>query len=99
MTLINERYGIAILGDYVVSVNQWNDQSLGSQQAIETTDTGFKVVAPPASVPTNGAPASYSSIYYGAHWSRRSPRTLLPVNTDTDFFQNMQVTLEWVEPE
>ncbi len=90
MSRISEKYGTQDLGDYYVANNAWNTDL---PQEIEPTATGFKLVTADGSIRPDGPPKSYPSIVYGVHWDRRSPRTMLPVHVDTDFFRNMQVTV------
>lgn len=95
MVILSGKYETADLGQYFVQQNCWNTSE---PQEIELTPTGFKVTHSDGSVPTNGGPKSYPSIVYGRHYDRKSPHTLLPVSLDTDFFTNMQVSVEWTPP-
>ncbi|MFN8073973.1 MAG: cellulose binding domain-containing protein [Kineosporiaceae bacterium] len=74
---ICEQYGSTTIGGrYVVQNNRWGTSAT---QCIETTSTGFRVTQSGANVPTNGAPASYPSIYFGCHYGNCSPGTNLPM--------------------
>lgn len=75
-TTICEAFGTAtVQGRYVVQNNRWGT---GDSQCITVTDSGFKVIRADGSVPTNGAPKSYPSIYNGCHYGNCSPGTNLP---------------------
>lgn len=64
-----------IQGRYVVQNNVWGTDE---PQCINVTDTGFQITQADGSVPTDGAPKSYPSIYNGCHYSNCSPGTNLP---------------------
>lgn len=75
-TTICETFGTAtIQGRYTVQNNRWGT---GESQCIAVTDSGFKVTRADGSVPTNGAPKSYPSVYNGCHYTNCSPGTNLP---------------------
>jgi hypothetical protein len=44
----------------------------------DVTDTGFRIASQQGSAPTNGAPVSYPSVFYGCHYTNCSPGTVLP---------------------
>jgi hypothetical protein len=74
---ICEQYGITTVADrYVVQNNRWG---ASTAQCISTTATGFRVTRADHNNATNGAPASYPSIYYGWHYGNASPGTVLPL--------------------
>jgi hypothetical protein len=64
-----------VQGRYVVQNNRWGSSST---QCINPTDSGFTVTQADGSVPTNGAPKSYPSIFNGCHYTNCSPGTALP---------------------
>jgi len=71
------QYGTAtIQGRYVVQNNRWGTSAT---QCINVTGSGFQITQADGSVPTNGAPKSYPSVYYGCHYGNCSPGTNLPV--------------------
>lgn len=75
-TQICTQYGTTtIQGRYVVQNNRWGTTQT---QCINVTATGFQVTQADGSVPTNGAPKSYPSIYNGCHYTNCSPGTNLP---------------------
>lgn len=75
-TTICETFGSAtIQGRYVVQNNRWGTND---SQCIVVTDSGFRITRADGSVPTNGAPKSYPSVYNGCHYTNCSPGTNLP---------------------
>ncbi|MFI2432949.1 cellulose binding domain-containing protein [Streptomyces sp. NPDC018693] len=75
-TLICEQYGSTVIqGRYVVQNNRWGTSA---QQCVTATDTGFRLTRADGSVPTDGAPKSYPSLFNGCHYTNCSPDTNLP---------------------
>ncbi|MFH8447775.1 cellulose binding domain-containing protein [Streptomyces fungicidicus] len=75
-TTICETYGsTTIQGRYVVQNNRWGSSAT---QCVTATDTGFRLTRADGSVPTNGAPKSYPSVFNGCHYTNCSPGTALP---------------------
>ncbi|MER6282339.1 GH12 family glycosyl hydrolase domain-containing protein [Streptomyces sviceus] len=75
-TTICEAFGsTTIQGRYVVQNNRWGTSAA---QCISVTGSGFRVTQADGSVPTNGAPKSYPSVYNGCHYTNCSPGTNLP---------------------
>lgn len=75
-TTICEQFGsTTIQGRYVVQNNRWGTSAT---QCITATDSGFRIAQADGSVPTNGAPKSYPSVYNGCHYTNCSPGTNLP---------------------
>jgi hypothetical protein len=75
-TTICDQFGsTTIQGRYVVQNNRWGTSDT---QCITATDSGFRLTQADGSVPTNGAPKSYPSIYNGCHYTNCSPGTNLP---------------------
>lgn len=80
-TTICEPFGTTtIQGRYVVQNNRWGTSAT---QCVTATDTGFRVGQADGSVPTNGAPKSYPSVFNGCHYTTCSPGTNLPARLDT----------------
>ncbi|MGW1216026.1 GH12 family glycosyl hydrolase domain-containing protein [Streptomyces sp. NPDC002499] len=69
-----------IQGRYVVQNNRWGTSAA---QCINVTDSGFRITQADGSVPTNGAPKSYPSVYNGCHYTNCSPGTNLPAQLST----------------
>jgi Glycosyl hydrolase family 12/Cellulose binding domain len=57
-------------GQYIVQNNRWGSST---PQCITVTAGGFTLSQSTANVPTNGAPASYPSIYWGCHYANCTP--------------------------
>ncbi|MGW0424609.1 GH12 family glycosyl hydrolase domain-containing protein [Streptomyces sp. NPDC003015] len=75
-TSICEAFGsTTVQGRYVVQNNRWGTSAT---QCITATDSGFRITQADGSVPTNGAPKSYPSIFNGCHYTNCSPGTQLP---------------------
>ncbi|MFF7096161.1 cellulose binding domain-containing protein [Streptomyces rubradiris] len=80
-TAICEQYGsTTIQGRYVVQNNRWGTSET---QCINVTDSGFRITQADGSVPTNGAPKSYPSVFNGCHYTNCSPGTSLPAQLGT----------------
>ncbi|MEU5890617.1 cellulose binding domain-containing protein [Streptomyces sp. NPDC047461] len=80
-TTICQPFGTTtIQGRYVVQNNRWGTSAT---QCITATDSGFRVTQADGSVPTNGAPKSYPSVYNGCHYTNCSPGTNLPAQLST----------------
>ncbi|TXS44778.1 GH12 family glycosyl hydrolase domain-containing protein [Streptomyces sp. t39] len=78
---ICEQYGSTVIqGRYVVQNNRWGT---GETQCVNATGTGFTVTRADGSVPTNGAPKSYPSLFDGCHYTNCSPGTRLPKQVST----------------
>ncbi|MFG2025344.1 cellulose binding domain-containing protein [Streptomyces sp. NPDC048825] len=75
-TTVCEQFGSAVIqGRYVVQNNRWGTNE---PQCVTATDTGFRLARADGSVPTNGAPKSYPSLFNGCHYTNCSPGTNLP---------------------
>src|SRR5258705_5761168 len=75
-TQICDKYGWTTIQDrYIVMNNRWGADT---PQCINVTGTGFAITADHGK-PTNGAPASYTAVYYGCHYNACSPNTNLPM--------------------
>ncbi|WP_327002520.1 glycosyl hydrolase family 5 [Dactylosporangium sp. NBC_01737] len=75
-TQICDKYGSATVQDrYIVMNNRWG---VDTPQCVNVGTAGFAITAS-HNKPTNGAPASYTAIYYGCHYDNCSPHTTLPM--------------------
>jgi hypothetical protein len=75
-TTICDQFGsTTIQGRYVVQNNRWGTSAT---QCISVNDSGFRIVQADGSVPTNGGPKSYPSVFNGCHYTNCSPGTNLP---------------------
>ncbi|WP_369230706.1 cellulose binding domain-containing protein [Streptomyces sp. R21] len=74
-TICDEFGSTTIQGRYVVQNNRWNTSAT---QCVTATSSGFRIAQADGSVPTNGAPKSYPSVFNGCHYTNCSPGTNLP---------------------
>jgi hypothetical protein len=64
-------------GEYTIQANEWNSSA---QQCITSTSgTAWSVSTANFNLPTNGAPATYPSIYKGCHWGACTTGSGLPI--------------------
>jgi hypothetical protein len=93
-TTICETFGsTTIQGRYVVQNNRWGTNAT---QCVTATDSGFKVIQADGSVPTNGAPKSYPSIFNGCHYTNCSPGTKLPAQLSTISSAPSSISFDYV---
>ncbi|MEU2570838.1 cellulose binding domain-containing protein [Streptomyces althioticus] len=79
-TTVCEEFGSTVIqGRYVVQNNRWGTSAT---QCVTATDSGFRVTQADGSVPTDGAPKSYPSVFNGCHYTNCSPGTALPARVD-----------------
>jgi hypothetical protein len=64
-------------GEYIVQANEWN--SSATQCITSTTGTAWSVSTANFNLATNGAPATYPSIFKGCHWGLCTPNSGLPI--------------------
>lgn len=75
-TVLCDQYAsTTIQGRYVAQNNRWGTSAA---QCVNVTGSGFQITRADGSVPTNGAPKSYPSVFYGCHYTNCSPGTNLP---------------------
>jgi hypothetical protein len=66
-----------------VQNNKWNDKATGSQCLEVDHKTGaFTLTTADNSVPTDGPPASFPSVFKGCHWGNCTSGSGLPVQVD-----------------
>jgi len=93
-TLICDQFGsTTIQGRYVVQNNRWGTSA---QQCINVTSTGFSITAQQGSNPTNGAPVSYPSVFYGCHYTNCSPGTNLPMRVSSISSATSSINYQYV---
>jgi chitodextrinase len=63
-------------GRYIVQNNRWG---ASTTQCIDVTASGFTITQANHNNPTNGAPASYPSVYLGCHYTNCSTGSNLPM--------------------
>ena len=79
-TTVCEEFGSTVIqGRYVVQNNRWGTSAT---QCVTATGSGFRVTKADGSVPTDGAPKSYPSVFNGCHYTNCSPGTALPARVD-----------------
>src|SRR5215212_10293211 len=66
--VVCDQFGTRLIqnGRYVVQNNRWG---ASTPQCIDVTSTGFTITQANHTNPTNGAPASYPSVYLGCHYN------------------------------
>ncbi|MFL6075857.1 MAG: GH12 family glycosyl hydrolase domain-containing protein [Mycobacteriales bacterium] len=64
-------------GEYTIQSNEWN--SSAPQCVTSTGGTAWSVSTANFNLPTNGAPATYPSIYKGCHWGACTSGSGLPI--------------------
>jgi hypothetical protein len=91
-TVMCEKYGSTTIqgGRYVVQNNVWGTDQ---QQCITVTSTGFSISQANHNVPTNGAPASYPSVFYGCHYANCSSGSILPLRATDPRFAGIQTSV------
>ncbi|MEW2445774.1 GH12 family glycosyl hydrolase domain-containing protein [Micromonospora marina] len=93
-TQICEQYGsTTIQNRYVVQNNRWGTTA---RQCINVTGTGFEITTQQGSSPTNGAPVSYPSVYFGCHYTNCSPGTNLPIQVSRISKATSSITYKYV---
>ena len=71
------QYATIAAGEYSIQTNEWNSSL---QQCITYTGgTAWSVTTADFNMPTNGAPATYPSIYVGCHWGNCTSNSGLPI--------------------
>lgn len=94
-TLICDQYGTAVIQDrYVAQNNRWGTSD---EQCINVTGSGFTVERAGGSVPTNGAPKSYPSVFNGCHYTNCSPGTALPERLSSISSAPSSITYAYVD--
>jgi hypothetical protein len=64
-------------GEYTLQANEWN--STAQQCVTSSGDTAWSVSTADFDLPTNGAPATYPSLYRGCHWGACTSGSGLPI--------------------
>jgi glycosyl hydrolase family 12/cellulose binding protein with CBM2 domain len=82
-------------GRYLVQNNVWGADT---QQCINTTTSGFQVTTANHNKPTNGAPASYPSVYFGCHYANCSTGSGLPLQASTSAFTGIRSNVSMTYP-
>jgi hypothetical protein len=82
-------------GRYVVQNNRWGSSAT---QCINVTGAGFSITQQDGVKPTNGAPNSYPSVYYGCHYGNCSSGTILPLQASSGAFAAIRTTVSMKFP-
>ncbi|TDV57446.1 GH12 family glycosyl hydrolase domain-containing protein [Actinophytocola oryzae] len=82
-------------GRYNVQNNLWGADTA---QCIDVTTTGFTVTQANHNKPTNGAPASYPSVYFGCHYANCTSGSGLPLRADTSTFAGLRTSVSMTYP-
>lgn len=69
--------GTISAGDYTIQANEWN--STAQQCITYQGNTAWSIDTANFNLPTNGAPATYPSIFRGCHWGNCTPNSGLPI--------------------
>ena len=95
-TVICDQYGSTASPDgrYIIQNNRWGTST---EQCITVTAGGFTLSTSNANVPTNGAPASYPSIYWGCHYGNCTPG-FSPIQANTAAFRNLSTSVSMTYP-
>jgi Glycosyl hydrolase family 12/Cellulose binding domain len=90
-TVICDQFGSTASpnGQYIVQNNRWGSST---PQCITVTAGGFTLSQSTANVPTNGAPASYPSIYWGCHYANCTPN-FNPIQANTAAFGGISTSV------
>jgi glycosyl hydrolase family 12 len=82
-------------GRYIVQNNVWGADTT---QCLDTSDSGFRVTQANHNKPTNGAPASYPSVYFGCHYGNCSSGSGLPRQANTSAFTALRTSVSMSYP-
>jgi hypothetical protein len=63
-------------GQYIFQNNEWNSSS---EQCATVSGTGFTLTTANFNLPTDGAPATYPSIFRGCHWGNCTSSNPFPI--------------------
>ena len=66
-------------GQYIFQQDEWNSTT---QQCATVGGVGFTLTAADFNLPTNGAPATYPSVYRGCHWGNCTSSNPFPIQED-----------------
>jgi chitodextrinase len=96
---ICEKFGTTTVssGRYVVQNNNWGDDTT---QCIDVNQTGpgFNVTTASHNKPTNGAPGSYPSVYFGCHYANCSVGSGLPMQSSAAAFTGIRSSVTMSYP-
>lgn len=95
--VICEKYGTQSIqnGRYNVQNNVWGADTT---QCIDTTTTGFRVTQADHNKATDGAPASYPSVYFGCHYGNCTSGSGLPLQASASAFTGIRSSVSMSYP-
>ncbi|MFJ1585239.1 cellulose binding domain-containing protein [Streptomyces sp. NPDC088197] len=64
-------------GEYTLQANEWN--STAQQCVTYSSGTAWSLATADFNLPTNGAPATYPSLFKGCHWGACTPNSGMPI--------------------
>jgi Glycosyl hydrolase family 12/Cellulose binding domain/Fibronectin type III domain len=77
-------------GTYIFQNNEWNSSA---QQCATVSGTGFRLTTADFNLPTNGAPATYPSIFRGCHWGNCTSSNPFPIEENNIPSASTSVTI------
>jgi hypothetical protein len=77
-------------GAYTFQNNEWNSSA---EQCATVSGTGFKLTTADFNLPTNGAPATYPSIFRGCHWGNCTSSNPFPIEENNIASASTSVTI------
>ncbi|MGC2403794.1 MAG: cellulose binding domain-containing protein, partial [Acidobacteriaceae bacterium] len=77
-------------GAYIYQNNEWNS---GAEQCATVSGTGFTLTTADFDLPTDGAPATYASLYRGCHWGDCTSSNPFPIEENNIASASTSVTI------
>jgi len=77
-------------GEYIFQNNEWNSTL---EQCATVSGVGFALTAADFNLPTNGAPATYPSIFRGCHWGDCTSSNPFPIQESNIASASTSVTI------
>jgi len=77
-------------GQYIYQQNEWNSSA---QQCATVSGVGFTLTTANFNLPTNGAPATYPSVYRGCHWGNCTSSNPFPIQENNIASASTSVTI------
>jgi hypothetical protein len=77
-------------GQYTYQQNEWNSSA---QQCATVSGAGFTLTVANFNLPTNGAPATYPSVYRGCHWGNCTSSNPFPIQVNNIASASTSVTI------
>lgn len=77
-------------GEYIYQQDEWNSSA---EQCATVNGVGFTLTTANFNLPTNGAPATYPSVYRGCHWGACTSSNPFPIQEDNIASATTSVTI------